>query len=446
MKTLLLSFFTLIMLCGTATANTALAPADSIGIKKINNQNYILHQVTAGETLSAIARRYNVGLGAIRQANPKLGTTLAVSQVILVPWFGKSNAANYERRVYTVQKGETLYGISRKFNIGLAQLRSLNQLQGNDIREGQELIVQVPVAPNDATGDAATAGIGSAPDPVARLTVLTQADAAPDQVIPKMHTVRTGEYLYQLSRDLNLPLDSLRAWNQLEGDEILVGQELVVGYQRFSPTGDLVLSTGADQGFYLPVEPETAATQMAGETAQATTATTSPDFMATAVDSTAAGTAAADMFNQPAVEAPGNAAVQSTEKGTTTLNAATQPEQFPVRQAPVSGKPGSGFQVINSNENKIPTSKRISGVGAMIRTPRGSNNSQFVALHRTAPSGTHIKVTNPSNGRSTVVKVIGKIPAGLEQKEHLLIMLSEPACQQIGIINDEFPIQMNYNE
>jgi membrane-bound lytic murein transglycosylase D len=51
-------------------------------------------------------------------------------------------AAPTEKKYHTVQKGETLYGISKKYGIGVEELRKLNNLSaGQSLRTGQKLVV-----------------------------------------------------------------------------------------------------------------------------------------------------------------------------------------------------------------------------------------------------------------------------------------------------------------
>ncbi|WP_293788985.1 septal ring lytic transglycosylase RlpA family protein [uncultured Pedobacter sp.] len=54
---------------------------------------------------------------------------------------------------------------------------------------------------------------------------------------------------------------------------------------------------------------------------------------------------------------------------------------------------------------------------------------KFTAAHRTLPMGTMVKVTNPDNGKSVVVKVNDRGP----YSKKLAIDLSERAAKQIGI-------------
>ena len=47
-----------------------------------------------------------------------------------------------KRKHYEVEKGDTLYAISRKFSISVAELKALNNLTDNTLSLGQKLIVQ----------------------------------------------------------------------------------------------------------------------------------------------------------------------------------------------------------------------------------------------------------------------------------------------------------------
>jgi lipoprotein YgeR len=69
------------------------------------------HTVSRGDTLYAIAKKYNVPLDALRRANELSDTdTIKPGMVLTIP------------DVYVVEKGDTLYGIARKFGITLDEL------------------------------------------------------------------------------------------------------------------------------------------------------------------------------------------------------------------------------------------------------------------------------------------------------------------------------------
>jgi LysM repeat protein len=85
---------------------------------------------------------------------------------------------------------------------------------------------------------------------------------------------------------------------------------------------------------------------------------------------------------------------------------------------------------------------REKGMGEMIT---GVNTPMMVALHRTAPIGSVLRVYNPSSGGVVFARVIGKLP-DLESEKKVMVKLSKSACTSIGIINEQFPIEVTYEK
>ncbi len=121
------------------------------------------HEVQRGDTLYGIARRHGLAIDQLVRANPGLSGDLRPGQVLrLSP--DKEAAAELPpgavQRVglkvhterpaqpvhYTVGRGDTLYGIARRFDVSLADLASWNPGTGRDIplRPGQRLVVNQP--------------------------------------------------------------------------------------------------------------------------------------------------------------------------------------------------------------------------------------------------------------------------------------------------------------
>lgn len=62
-------------------------------------------------------------------------------QVLILPSKeGNANDTNYQ--TYTVQKGDTLYSIARKFNVNVNRIKEVNNLISNTLYIGQKL--QIP--------------------------------------------------------------------------------------------------------------------------------------------------------------------------------------------------------------------------------------------------------------------------------------------------------------
>src|SRR5690606_35484724 len=126
-------------------ASTILAQPGVAPIKSINGVNYYVHKVEAGNTLYGLKRMYGVTMDEIVQANSNsLNGGLKVGQEVLIPAKNveQSTPAVKESSDYKVKSGETLYGISIKFNTTVDELLQLNPSAENGIQKGQ--ILKVP--------------------------------------------------------------------------------------------------------------------------------------------------------------------------------------------------------------------------------------------------------------------------------------------------------------
>lgn len=102
---------------------------------------------------------------------------------------------------HTVQSGETLYGIAKKYNVKVDALQFLNAMKNNIIEIGQKLIVN----PN-----------------------LPSADTKEPQPVPGYHIVRHGETLFAISKMYNISISDLKANNTIENNDIKIDQRLII--------------------------------------------------------------------------------------------------------------------------------------------------------------------------------------------------------------------------
>ena len=114
---------------------------------------------------------------------------------------------------YKVEKGDTLYSISRKYQITVVELRTANNLSENDvIKAGQKLIIP------DA--DIGTAAALSQSKPV---TSSTPSAKTIEYVVAK------GDTLYGIARKNEMSVADLMAINELDSSAVIkVGQKLKV--------------------------------------------------------------------------------------------------------------------------------------------------------------------------------------------------------------------------
>lgn len=96
-----------------------------------------------------------------------------------------------ENNIYTVEKGDTLYSISKKYNMTVGELQDINGLTGSEISLGQKLQVKKGIESNT-------------------------------------YTVEQGDTLYSISKKHNTTVQALQQLNNLNDNAVIIGQELLV--------------------------------------------------------------------------------------------------------------------------------------------------------------------------------------------------------------------------
>lgn len=90
--------------------------------------------VKAGDTLYGIANKYNTTVDTLKSLNNLTSNTLSIGQVLKLPSSGTTSTDTY-----TVKSGDTLYAIANKYNTTVDALKSLNNLTSNTLSIGQTL-------------------------------------------------------------------------------------------------------------------------------------------------------------------------------------------------------------------------------------------------------------------------------------------------------------------
>ncbi|MCY7388262.1 MAG: LysM peptidoglycan-binding domain-containing protein, partial [Burkholderiales bacterium] len=109
---------------------------------------------------------------------------------------------------HRVQRGETLFSISKRYGVTIDQIKTFNAMKTNSVQVGQNLSLSgVAIA---------EAALGSAPE---RLRVKMPANAAPSK--PSVYTVRSGDTLYAIAVKFAVELDDLLRWNKLSAKSVL---------------------------------------------------------------------------------------------------------------------------------------------------------------------------------------------------------------------------------
>ncbi|MDR1111673.1 MAG: LysM peptidoglycan-binding domain-containing protein [Deltaproteobacteria bacterium] len=167
--------------------------------------------VQGGDTLSQIAERHGLRSAELRELNGLSGDSIRVGQRLRVPGTGRTAPAppSAERPAaspageYVVQSGDTLSQIAERHGLRSAELRELNNLQGDSIRVGQRLKVG-----NGGTG---------------RGTASSAPSGGADT-----YKVAAGDTMYSIATRHGLTVDGLKALNGRQSDIVRPGEVLRV--------------------------------------------------------------------------------------------------------------------------------------------------------------------------------------------------------------------------
>lgn len=120
---------------------------------------------------------------------------------------------------YKVEKGDTLYSISRKYQITVAELRAANNLSENDvIKVGQKL--KIPTADISSAAALATDNKATTTPSGTTLSATTKT---------KEYTVVKGDTMYSIAKKNGMTLAEFMALNGLDNSSVIkVGQKLKI--------------------------------------------------------------------------------------------------------------------------------------------------------------------------------------------------------------------------
>ena len=208
----------------------------------VSGSNYYV--VKKGDSLWSIARKYGLSVAELKALNNLSSNTLHIGDTLLVSSVNSTDD-NISDAYYTVKSGDTLWGIARKYNMSVNDLKSLNNLSSNNLNIGQKLIVS-KASSNDYTVVAGDTLWGIARkfnvsvDDLKSLNNLTSNSLSIGMVLKippysnkkneetNVYVVKSGDSLWSIARKFNSTVDEIKRLNSLQSNILSIGQRLVV--------------------------------------------------------------------------------------------------------------------------------------------------------------------------------------------------------------------------
>ena len=171
--------------------------------------NYINYVVKKGDTLYGIAKSNNISVDTLIKDNAITNNMVYPGQNLKIRIPNKStieieecygedytppNDTTPVLTTYTVEKGDSLYQIAKKFGTTTDAIINLNNLKNNILTIGQKLKIPESNQNNN------------------KIT----------------YTVKKGDSLYQIAKKFNTTVDSIIKKNNLKNNNLNIGQKLII--------------------------------------------------------------------------------------------------------------------------------------------------------------------------------------------------------------------------
>ena len=159
------------------------------------NQTYTVNR---GDTLYGIAKLFNTSVQSIKELNNLKDNNISIGQKLVVA--NDSDTEPLECIVYTVKKGDSLYSIAKKYNTSVDEIKRYNNLNSNLLNIGDRITIPCNVVNDYKDND--------------------------NNYVS--YIVEKGDSLYSIANKFGTTVDRIKSLNDLKTNTISVGQTLIV--------------------------------------------------------------------------------------------------------------------------------------------------------------------------------------------------------------------------
>lgn len=354
--------------------------------------------------------------------------------------------------IHQVSEKETLFGIARRYEAPMNDIIGNNPNLAEGLKPGQQ--IRIPY---------------------------TEKAALPAGA--KVHKVSPGETLFSIAKTYQASVQDVIAWNDLKGNDLSVGQSLVIRDAAPAATAENKPATPAPvtntPTTTAPVTKRTEETRPATKPAASTPApatnrnnesVSSPpsgEWITHQVDQGQTLFAIAKQYDAKVddlinwngltstnltpgqslkVGRRGQATASSTPAPATEQRNVPAPTSERERPATTSTNDRPIVETRTPQPNTSTTStepKNIKETGQAEVIDGTGNHKKYLVLHRTAPVGTIMRIRNEENDITIFARVVGKLPE-TGDNNRLVIKVSKAAFDQLRAVNNRFPVEISY--
>lgn len=429
----------------STTATFAKIKVDSIGFENYKGKKTVIYKVEAKETYYSISKKYNLNYKQVMEFNDnqllQIGIVIKVPTQIPFdvgknPLIDKKYTAAFE---YTIIAKDNLNMLAEKYGTTIDELKRINNLTSINLQIGQ--IIQIPNTGKIIEEKIVTPVTTYSP-PINSVQSVIEPTAA------TTHTIKAKENLNLIAKMYDTTVEEIKILNGLTSNNLQIGQILNI------PSGAQVSETLTEAKIK---EVPTVTVEKKVEKLEVQKPIVKPAIKTEQVvnDGSIEHVVAASETIYSIAKKYNTTTYQIKTFNNLTSNDLNVGQKLKIKSlTPTSVAEIDGNNTLTDGEsiiaptlNGAPSKYGISqveekGVAVWI-LDQDLDPAKMLILHRTAPIGTVIKITNPMTSRSTFAKVVGKFTEN-ESTKDVIIVMTKAVADAIGALDKRFACTLSY--
>ena len=156
------------------------------------------YTVLKGDSLYGIAKKFNTSVQSIKELNNLNTNNIYIGQKLYID--ENDEDGPLECLVYTVKKGDNLYSIAKKYNTSVNEIKRYNGLKNNLLNIGDRIVIPC--------------------------NVVNDYKDINNNYVP--YTILKGDTLYSIAKKFGTTEDKIKELNDLKDNNLVVGNTIIV--------------------------------------------------------------------------------------------------------------------------------------------------------------------------------------------------------------------------